>query len=76
MDQTGPFAIGTVATFTCNAGFSLNGASATLTCADGDREDNVGTWGGTEPACVGKLMAGNRISTHELHLLQPSSALL
>ena len=56
VDQTGPFAIGTVATFMCNTGFSLNGALATLTCADDDEADDIGTWGGTEPACSGRYM--------------------
>ena len=56
VDQTGPFAIGTVATFTCNTGFALNGALMTLTCADDDGADDVGTWGGTEPACSGRCM--------------------
>ena len=50
-DMTSPYEIGTVATFTCNAGFSLDGAADTLTCADDDQLDTVGTWGGTEPTC-------------------------
>ena len=44
-DMTSPYEIGTVATFTCNAGFSLDGAADTLTCADDDQLDTVGTWG-------------------------------
>ena len=56
MDQIGPFAIGTVATFMCSADFSLNGAPAMLTCADDDGADDVGIWGGTEPACLGRSM--------------------
>ena len=60
VDQTGPFAIGTVATFSCNAGYSLNGALATLTCADDDGADNIGTWGGSEPACAGKFYINGR----------------
>ena len=51
MDMTSPYEIGTVATFTCNAGFSLNGAVDMLTCADDNQLDTVGTWGGTEPPC-------------------------
>ena len=51
-DMTSPYEIGTVATFTCNAGFSLNGAVDMLTCADDDQLDTVGTWGGTEPPCL------------------------
>ena len=50
-DMTSPYQIGTEATFTCNAGFSLNGAVDMLTCADDDQLDTVGTWGGTEPPC-------------------------
>ena len=51
MDMTSPYEIGTVATFTCNAGFSLNGAVDMLTCAEDDQLDAVSTWGGTEPTC-------------------------
>ena len=53
-DMTSPYQIGTEATFTCNAGFSLNGAVDMLTCADDDQSDTVGTWGGTEPTCPRK----------------------
>ena len=51
MDMTSPYEIGTVATFTCDAGFSLGRAPDTLTCAEDDQVDTVGTWGGTEPTC-------------------------
>ena len=50
-DMTSPYGIGTVARFTCDTGFSLNGAVDMLTCADDDQLDTVGTWGGTEPTC-------------------------
>ena len=53
-DSSSPFEIGTVATLSCDAGFSLNGSTATLTCADDDQADITGTWGGTEPICLGK----------------------
>ena len=53
-DTTPNFEIDTVATFTCDSGFSLNGGVSTLTCADDDQMDNVGTWGGTEPTCQRK----------------------
>ena len=53
-DMTSPYQIGTVARFTCNAGFSLNGAVDMLICADDDQLDTVGTWGGTEPTCPRK----------------------
>ena len=54
-DTTPEFEIGTVAIFTCNAGFSLNGTLGVLTCVDDDQLDNVGTWGGTEPTCQRKF---------------------
>ena len=53
-DMTEPFSIGTVATFTCDDDYTLNGATATLTCADDNQADTLGTWGGTEPSCLGK----------------------
>ena len=53
-DMTEPFSIGTVATFTCNDDYTLNGATATLTCADDNQADTLGTWGGSEPRCLGK----------------------
>ena len=43
-----PFDIGTVATFSCNAGFSLNDSTAMLNCTDDDQADTVGTWNGIE----------------------------
>ena len=54
-DMSSPFDIGTVATFSCDTGFSLNGTIATFTCADDDQADTIGTWGGTEPSCLGKF---------------------
>ena len=53
-DMTEPFSIGTVATFTCNDDYTLNSAIATLTCADDNQADTLGTWGGSEPSCLGK----------------------
>ena len=49
-----PFDIGTVATFSCNAGFSLNGSTAILNCTDDDQADTIGTWNGMEPSCLSK----------------------
>src|SRR5206468_2486412 len=43
---------GTVATYTCNAGYSLSGA-ATRTCQSG------GTWSGAAPTCVANACAPN-----------------
>ena len=54
-DLSSPLVFGTVAKFSCDAGFSLNGDTATLTCVDDDQADTIGTWGGTEPSCLGTL---------------------
>ena len=62
-DMSSPFEIGTVATFSCDAGFSLNGTTATLTCADDDQADTIGTWGGTEPSCLGKSLLSHMVLT-------------
>ena len=42
---------GTVCSFTCEDGYDLTG-SASLTCGDGT--GTTGSWGGSEPTCVGK----------------------
>ena len=47
-----PFDIGTVAIFSCNADFSLNGSTAMLNCTDDDQADTIGTWNGMEPSCL------------------------
>ena len=52
--MTEPFSIGTVATFTCDGDYTLNGATATLNCTDDNQADTLGTWGGSEPSCLGK----------------------
>ena len=75
-DMTSPYEIGTVATYTCNAGFSLDGAADTLTCADDDQLDTVGTWGGTEPTCQRMSISISKVSTDTLLFLQLSSVLL
>ena len=49
-DTTPEFAIGTVATHSCAAGFSLIG-DMTQTCIDDDQADNVGIWSGSAPSC-------------------------
>ena len=58
-DMTEPFSIGTVATFTCDDDYTLNSATATLTCADDNQADTLGTWGGSEPSCLGNFMHSN-----------------
>ena len=50
--STFPHNFGTVATFTCNTGFSLSGDS-TRTCG-GDGSSQNGVWSGSSPVCVGE----------------------
>ena len=51
-DTTGPHDFGTVATFTCNPGFSLDGAER-VTCG-GDGSSPNGIWSELPPTCTGK----------------------
>ena len=53
-DTTPNFAIGTVATYTCNAGFALVGI-ITRTCVDDDQADIIGVWSRSAPTCERKL---------------------
>ena len=53
-DTTAPHNFGTVATFSCNTGFSLSGGS-TRTCG-GDGSSQNGVWSGSSPVCVGELL--------------------
>ena len=53
MDTTPEFAIATVATYACSAGFSLVGV-VTRTCMDDDQADIVGVWSGDAPSCERK----------------------
>ena len=52
---TAPFSYNTVATYSCNPGFSLQG-SPTRTCT-GDGTSVDGMFDGTAPSCARKLMA-------------------
>ena len=52
VDITTDFALDTVATHTCNEGFSLVGRS-TRTCMDDDQADTNGVWSGVAPSCQG-----------------------
>ena len=49
-DTTPEFAIGTVATHTCNAGFALVG-DMTRTCMYDDQANVEGVWSGSAPTC-------------------------
>ena len=55
-DTTPEFAIGTVATHSCSAGFSLVGA-VTRTCMDDDQADIVGVWTDSDPSCERKFVS-------------------
>ena len=49
--------LGTVATYSCDAGFVLDlsgGGSETRTCEDDGDGDALGEFSGTAPSCVGK----------------------
>ena len=53
---TAPFSFNTVAVYSCDPGFSLQG-SATRTCT-GDGTSVDGMFDGSAPSCARKLMAG------------------
>ena len=46
--------VGTVATHTCNEGFSLDGQSTRI-CMDDDQADTIGVWSGDGPSCISKF---------------------
>ena len=46
--------LGTEATYTCEAGFYLEGNEVRV-CMDDDGMDAIGVWSGQEPSCVCKL---------------------
>ena len=54
-DITPEFAIGTIATHSCSAGFSLVGV-VTRTCMDDDQADIVGEWSDSDPSCERKFL--------------------
>ncbi|ELT94722.1 hypothetical protein CAPTEDRAFT_112484, partial [Capitella teleta] len=49
IDGTSPAIFGTVATFSCDDGFSLNGNSEIICQANGK-------WSGSKPSCVCKML--------------------
>ena len=51
-DTLCPFALGTMATYSCNAGFELQSENSVRTC-EGDGTSESGTWSGTAPTCDG-----------------------
>ena len=55
------FALDTIATHTCNEGFSLVG-QFTRTCIDDDQADTMGVWSGSAPSCQGMNCVTNGLS--------------
>ncbi len=53
-DFTPPYDYGTVATYSCNTGFSIGGGDVNSVCADVDNEAEGG-WTRTPPTCERKL---------------------
>ena len=53
-DVTPDYDLGTEATYTCVAGFYLEGNEVQV-CMDDDGMDTIGVWSGLEPRCVRKL---------------------
>ena len=53
-DVTPDYDLGTEATYTCEAGFYLEGNEVRV-CMDDDGMDAIGGWSGREPSCVRKL---------------------
>ena len=55
--------VGTVATYTCDTGYSLMGLP-TQQCVEDDQSGPVGVWNGTAPSCEGKSMfIGSELTT-------------
>ena len=52
-DVTPDYDLGTNATYTCEAGFYLEGNQVQM-CVDADGMDAIGVWSGQEPSCVRK----------------------
>ena len=52
-DTTAPYDIGTLATYSCDPGFGLNGGVEVRTCS-GDGSSVNGIWTGTAPTCEGR----------------------
>ena len=48
------FEIDTIATYSCDIGFTLIGNN-TRFCVDDDRMDTIGIWSGNSPSCERKL---------------------
>ena len=49
------FTIGTMAIYSCSAGFAQVGGDSIRSCMDDDQADTKGVWNGTAPTCQGEL---------------------
>ena len=63
-DDTAPFDVGTMATYSCDAGFELQGGDTVRTCM-GDGSTRFGIWSGLTPTCVGGLIMAEWLHTSE-----------
>ncbi len=55
-DDIPDYNLGTEATYTCEAGFYLEGSEVRV-CMDDDGMDTIGVWSGQQASCVRKLSA-------------------
>lgn len=55
MDMTTPFDYQTMATYSCNAGYTLSGGNSVRTCGSSPT-DGSGQWSGTAPTCERTLI--------------------
>ncbi len=70
-DTTSNYDLGTVATYTCDAGFVLDlslGGSVTRTCFDDMDNDAEGLFSGQAPACIRKFIISSIFKTVCLNL--------
>ena len=61
-DVTPDHDLGTKATYTCEAGFYLEGSEVRV-CMDDEGMDTIGVWSGQEPNCICKLSCKGIFST-------------
>lgn len=66
-DFLAPFDFGSMAKYSCDAGFGLNGGDIVRVC-EGTSDSPIGSWSGEAPTCIRKLFlkcvqlgAGNNI---------------
>ncbi len=54
-DMTAPYNVGTVATYSCNAGFVLRGGNMVRTCVEAG-DGSGGIFNGEAPTCIRKQL--------------------